>query len=413
MTIELIIIGDEILNGRTVDANLAWLAPWLFKRGLKLDYVSVVGDNPSDIVAAFETAWKRSTIILTSGGIGPTQDDLTKSMLAQFSGKSLIESAVAKAVIEDNYTRFGREWTPKTNSYHVIPEGFIATKNPNGLAPGLVFIDQGKAIMAAPGVPKEFAAMVEQVFFPLLADKGFNLIGDIAQVVIRTYGVPEEKIFGELCPNLWQQLEKFGKVSSLPHLTGVDILVTFEGQENHPLHEKQIKEIVNAGPIKQNVWQWGKLSLEEYIINQARKQGATIALAESCTGGLVASKLTDIAGSSDVFLGSAVTYANSAKEKFIGVSSKTLERFGAVSEEVALEMAIGAKKEFGSDFAISFSGIAGPGGGTEAKPVGLVCQGFASNEKTLSRHLNFRGDRVKLKERFAYSGLFWLLENLF
>src|SRR5690606_9678149 len=227
MAIELIIIGDEILNGRTVDANMAWLAPWLFRRGLNLKHVTIVGDTREEILQAYETAWQRSKIIFTSGGIGPTKDDLTKAMMAEFAGKKLSEDAKAKAVVEDNYSRFGRQWTPELNSYHVVPEDFIITKNPNGLAPGLVWIDQGKALLAAPGVPREFENMVEQIFMPLLEEKGFPVTGEIAQVVCRTYGVPEEKIFGELAPTLWGQLENFGKVSSLPHLTGVDIIVTF------------------------------------------------------------------------------------------------------------------------------------------------------------------------------------------
>lgn len=412
MAIELIIIGDEILSGRTVDANMAWLAPWLFRRGLNLKHVTVVGDSREEILKAYATAWQRSEIILTSGGIGPTKDDLTKSMMAEFSGKKLCESESARSVVEDNYARFGRQWTPETNSYHIVPEDFVITKNPNGLAPGLVWINDGKALLAAPGVPREFEAMVEQVFFPLLSSQGFSISGEIAQVAMRTYGVPEEKIFGELCPKLWSELERFGKVSSLPHLTGVDIIVTFSDTKKQAEIEAQIKSIVSSGALAPHVWQWGTLSLEEYILNRARSLGAKLAFAESCTGGLVASRFTDIAGSSDVILGSAVTYANSAKENILGVNTQTLKNFGAVSEEVAREMADGAIKTFGADFALSYSGIAGPGGGSKEKPVGLVCQGLATQKGVITRSLNFTGNRIKLKERFALSGMFWLLEQL-
>ncbi|MBH47305.1 MAG: hypothetical protein CME71_03950 [Halobacteriovorax sp.] len=243
MTIELIIIGDEILNGRTVDANLPWLAPWLFKQGLKLGNVSIVRDDQAQMLAALELAWSRSDIVLTSGGIGPTLDDLTKTVLAEFAGKKLQENKLARAIVENNYARLQRPWSPSTNGYHLIPEDFIATDNPGGLAPGLVWLNNNKALMAAPGVPKEFALMIEQVFFPLLKTKGFNVAGDQAQVIMRTYGVPEEKIFGELCPSLWQQLEAFGKVSSLPHLTGVDILVTFDEAKNKDKFQMKFKPL--------------------------------------------------------------------------------------------------------------------------------------------------------------------------
>lgn len=412
MNIELIIIGDEILNGRTIDANLAWLAPWLFRRGLKLTYASVVRDDHKAMLAALETAWARSQIVLTSGGIGPTLDDLTKSILAEFAGKQLVENQQARVVVEQNYTRLSRAWTPNTNGYHIIPQGFLATDNPSGFAPGLVWFEQGKALMAAPGVPREFQAMVDQVFFPLLSQHGFAVAGDTAQVIMRTHGMPEEKIFGELCPELWGNLEQYGKVSSLPHLTGVDILVTFEEQKRQHEIENEIRDLVQTTALSPYIWQWGALSLEEYILQKARANGVTLAFAESCTGGLVSSRLTDIAGSSDVILGSAVTYSNFAKEKFLGVKKSTLENFGAVSEEVAKEMALGALENFGADYAVSFSGIAGPGGGSELKPVGLVCQGLASKKQVQTRSLQFKGDRLKLKERFAFSGMFWLLEQL-
>ncbi|MFX3675643.1 MAG: nicotinamide-nucleotide amidohydrolase family protein [bacterium] len=412
MTIELIIIGDEILNGRTIDANLAWLAPWLFKQGLKLGNVSIVRDDQAQMLTALEFAWSRSNVVLTSGGIGPTLDDLTKTVLAEFADKKLQDNKLARSIVENNYARLQRPWSPSTNGYHLIPEDFLATDNPGGLAPGLVWFNDKKALMAAPGVPKEFALMIEHVFFPLLKENGFNVAGDQAQVIMRTYGVPEEKIFGELCPNLWQQLEAFGKVSSLPHLTGVDILVTFNGANNKNKFQSEIQTIVESSPLSGHVWQWGELSLEQLIVDRATQKGLTFCFAESCTGGLAASKITDIAGSSNVFLGSAVTYANHAKSELIGVSQTSLKSFGAVSEQVAQEMAQGALEKFGADLCISFSGIAGPGGGTELKPVGLVCQGFASKDKKQSRSLQFRGDRLKLKERFALSGLFWLLEQL-
>ncbi len=412
MTIELIIIGDEILSGRTQDANLAWFAPWLFKKGLSLSHVSIVKDDPEQILTAFKTAWQRSTIIITSGGIGPTLDDLTKTIMAEFAGKSLKEDATARQIVENNYQRIAREWTPQTNAYHLIPQDFIATDNPVGLAPGLVYLDEGKALMAAPGVPKEFSRMLEDVFFPLLDSKGFKLIGDQEQIVLRTYGVPEEKIFGELCPTLWQQLEVYGKVSSLPHITGVDILITFEDRSNSVRYLEEIKTIVESSAVAPHVWQWGQLSLEELIIERARSKGKTFCFAESCTGGLAASRITDIAGSSDVFLGSVVSYANSSKEKFLDVADEKIKKYGAVSEQVALAMAEAAREKFSADFCISFSGIAGPGGGTVEKPVGLICQALSTNSRNESRSLHFKGDRIKLKERFAMYGLFWLLKEL-
>ncbi|MBY0413818.1 MAG: competence/damage-inducible protein A, partial [Bdellovibrionales bacterium] len=225
LSVSMIVIGDEILNGRTSDLNGSWLSKYLFKKGLEFKSLRFIRDNTEEINAALVASMKDSDVVITSGGIGPTLDDKTKNTLAQFFNKKMTERSDVENIVLDNYARFGRTWTKATNHYHFFPDDFVATKNPRGLAPGIVHFSTGKKlIMAAPGVPREFTEMVEAEFFPLIKKYFNDRLEENFQTVIRTQGIPEEKIFFELCPNLWKELEAFGKVSSLPHTIGIDIV---------------------------------------------------------------------------------------------------------------------------------------------------------------------------------------------
>jgi nicotinamide-nucleotide amidase len=224
-------------------------------------------------------------------------------------------------------------------------------------------------------------------------------------------GVAEEKIFFELCPTLWSDLEKFGKVSSLPHTIGIDIVVSYHGDlSGHKKTEEEIKKLIQNSALATHVWQYGNRAVNEMVLELATALKSTFSFAESCTGGLVASKMTDLSGSSAVFMGGAVTYANEAKINLLGVKFETLENFGAVSIEVATEMAIGALQKFKTDYAVSISGIAGPTGGSIDKPVGTVVIGFATKNKSGARKFLFPGDRIRRKERFSDMALLTLLE---
>jgi nicotinamide-nucleotide amidase len=413
LSVSMIVIGDEILNGRTTDLNGSWLSKFLFKKGLTFKCLRFIHDDKEEIDKALSDSLLESDIVITSGGIGPTLDDKTKKTLATYFGKNILERSDVASIVTKNYQNFGRTWSPESNHYHYFPEDFMATNNPRGLAPGLAFFDEKtkKLILSGPGVPREFTAMVEQEFFPLIKKFMDNKISEFHQTVIRTMGVAEEKIFFELCPTLWSELEHFGKVSSLPHTIGIDIVVSYSGNESE--HEKksdQIKKHIEASALKKHVWQYGNRAINELVLEKAKALKKTFSLAESCTGGLTSSKITDLSGSSEVFMGAVVSYSNKSKDQLLGVDPLIINNHGAVSAQVATEMAKGARLKFNTDFAVSLTGIAGPSGGTEQKPDGIVVIGYASNELSGARVFHFPGDRIRRKERFSDMALLTLLE---
>jgi nicotinamide-nucleotide amidase len=413
LKVSMIVIGDEILNGRTADLNGSWLSKFLFKKGLEFKALRFIHDDIDEINNALIASMNESDIVITSGGIGPTIDDKTKNTLANFFQKKISERSDVAAIVTNNYSQFGRSWTPEQNHYHFFPDDFIATNNPRGLAPGIVYFEKtkNKLVMAGPGVPREFTEIVEKEFYPLIQKYFANRFQENHQSVIRTMGVAEEKIFFELCPTLWSDLEKFGKVSSLPHTIGIDIVVSYNGDlSGHKKTEEEIKKLIQNSALATHVWQYGNRAVNEMVLELATALKSTFSFAESCTGGLVASKMTDLSGSSAVFMGGAVTYANEAKINLLGVKFETLENFGAVSIEVATEMAIGALQKFKTDYAVSISGIAGPTGGSIDKPVGTVVIGFATKNKSGARKFLFPGDRIRRKERFSDMALLTLLE---
>lgn len=405
-----IIIGDELLSGKIQDLNLKWLADFLLPTGFKLNSSEVIGDEESQIIETLKNALAKNDAIIVTGGLGPTKDDKTKAVLAQFLGSQLEENQAAIELVTEHYKRFGKEWSKGHNGYHLIPSGVTPLKNPQGLAPGLMAEIEGKLIFCAPGVPREFQHMTSEVIYPLLSEKIATQSSELEIFNIRTFGIPEEKIFHEICPGLWEELEKFGSVSSLPQIMNVDITLRLTKDSELENKKVQIIEILKKTPIWKSVWQIGTTPLAAYIIEKAKEKNLTISFAESCTGGLTASNLTDISGSSSVFLGSVVCYANEVKTGLLGVKEKTLKDHGAVSAQTAFEMAEGARQSMKSDIAISFTGIAGPGGGSVEKPVGTVGIGWSTKNKTDSKLYQFHGDRLKLKERFMTKGLFKLLQ---
>ncbi|WP_372654988.1 nicotinamide-nucleotide amidohydrolase family protein [Halobacteriovorax sp.] len=410
MNCALLIIGDELLAGRTRDLNGHWLSKYLPSVGLKLKQIKIINDHEAEIKASIVELYETVDIIITSGGLGPTKDDITKNILAKHFQKDLIFDDKSIELIKSLYAKFDKEWTPSKNAYHYYPRDFELLNNLNGYAPGLLYTSKGKTILSAPGVPREFKSMVENTFVPKLkeiySDDSFQ-VTDLFS--IRTRGVPEEIIFGELCPTLWEDLSEIAKVSSLPNLLGIDIVLYFN-QADKDITISKAKAIIESSALKEHVWQYGNLELEELIVKEATEKKLTIGFAESCTGGLTSSKITDISGSSQIFYGSIVSYANSVKTNLLKVNANTLENFGAVSVECAKEMALGARNALECDIAISYTGIAGPGGATPTKPVGTVGIGWATKSENSSTLLYHKGDRLGLKERFSRSGLFKLLE---
>lgn len=411
MKLDLILIGSELLNGKIRDLNTLELAKMTQAMGHELRKVHIIADNESDLSQSLLEAEKESDLIITSGGLGPTKDDITKQILANFFKKTIKENQEAKEVTLKQFSKTNREYIEEQFHYHKIPEGFYAIYNHLGYAPGLKYeFKKDKFIFSLPGVPSEFSHMLQDHIAPLL-----NQESKVTEhLIYKTWKIPESKIFLELCPNLWNDLENFGEVSSLPHFFGVDIGIKITAESDLEIQKKknEIHKLIHQSKIQEYIWHIGPQTLEEIIIKEASEKKITFGFAESCTGGLCASKITDISGSSAVFWGSVVSYANEVKMKSLNVKETTLKEHGAVSKQTALEMAMGAKNHLGVDIAVTTTGIAGPGGATKNKPVGTVGIGVSSKNGNSSDLFYFNGNRESLKQRFCKKALMTLLEEI-
>lgn len=416
MKTSIIIIGNEILNGRTRDANGHFLANWLKDQGFTNQQMIVVPDDPTAVENALKMSWKNSDLIITTGGLGPTLDDVTKDILSKYFKAELEESEQAKNFTIDHYRRINREWNPELNHYNIIPKGFNAVFNPAGLAPGLLYYSNNKLLLCAPGVPRELQAMAKKSW-PEMINQFFpkNDAKKVESIVLRTKGINEEKMFSQV-PELWSEMKKYGSPSSLPQVMGIDLVITID-QKNREKKEdylKRFQKFINQSSLKSYVWQWGDESLPSFVLQKAREKGLTLGLAESCTGGLLGKQITDIPGCSDVFIGSVVSYHNNAKQSVLGVTQEMLEQYGAVSSETAQAMAKGVFKILHCDLGFSITGIAGPGGGTEEKPVGTVHMAVATKNGTIEKPFKFQfyGDRSLVRSRFAHQAMFLILDAI-
>lgn len=404
-----IIIGDELLNAKINDLNLQILAKQIYPLGFDFRKCTVLGDKFDQVIKEIQNQAKENDFLIITGGLGPTKDDLTKSIVAQTIGAKLEENEEALALAIEQYQRFGREYNKESGQYHMLPSGTTPLANPTGMAPGIHGKIGNCQFFCTPGVPRECEAMIRESVLPIIKGQA----GEAHELfVARTHSIPEETIFFKLCPGLWERLEKYGKVSSLPIISGVDITINLKEEFHNEEARAEIRAIIESTPLKDNIWTYGLRSIEEVIVEEATAKNLTIGFAESCTGGLASSTITDVSGSSNIFLGSVVSYANSVKENIIHVSNETLKEFGAVSIQTAKEMALGARKSLAVDIAISFTGIAGPGGGTTEKPVGTVCIGVATKDSASSERYEFRGNRKRLKNKFCQQGLILLLNAI-
>lgn len=413
MRFGLLLIGDELLDGKTSDANTKTLGSFLSEKGHKLAHALFCHDDLDAISKSLGVLYQNlgCDVVITSGGLGPTPDDKTKMALAQYFKRDLVEREDVAQLVGEQYRAFGREWNRTTNSYHIFPKNFETLKNPVGLAPGLFYLQQGRAIACAPGVPREFKEMLNASILPKLEANFSFLRKKGERLCVCTFGVPEEKIFFELAPTLWRDISEFAEVASYPRPMGVDIVV--RKSENSPDDWKnKAQKIIENSAVAPHIWQIGELELPQYLFLLLKEKNLTIALAESCTGGLAASLITDISGSSKVFKGSYVTYDNELKVSALGVKIETLKSHGAVSTEIAREMSQGTYEKSNVDLALAFTGIAGPDGGSVEKPVGTVAISVTSKFGTHAELFQFKGNREILKLRFALRGFHMVRELL-
>lgn len=389
---EIIAIGDELLYGQIMDTNSHWISQELDLVGVKVVRKTTVGDNRNDILDAFSKAEKRADLVLITGGLGPTQDDLTKPLLAEFFECAIQEVPEAVAAITQFFKRRGREMTPLNVLQGHLPACCEYVPNEVGTAPGMWFERNGTYWMSMPGVPHEMKKLMKDFVLPRLPQI-FEL-PVIYHKVIKTAGIGESWL-ADLIKDWENALPENIKLAYLPSLGHVKLRLTGFGTNLEQIQnaiEKQISLVLPT--IQKYVYGYNDERLETAIGKLLKEKGKTLALAESCSGGYITHLITTVPGSSNYLQGAVVPYHNEFKEKILGVKKETLESVGAVSEETVEQMSQGVRKLFGADFGLASSGIAGPDGGSAEKPVGTVWIACAGEGFTETKKLQLTQDRM-------------------
>ncbi len=389
---EIIAIGDELLYGQIMDTNSHWISQELDLIGVKVVRKTTVGDNRNDILAAFAEAERRANIILITGGLGPTQDDLTKPLLAEYFGCEIIEFPEAVEAVSSYFRKRGREMTPLNILQGHLPSCCTYIPNEVGTAPGMWFEKNRTFWMSMPGVPHEMKKLMKDFVIPKLPQI-FDL-PVIYHKMLKTAGIGESWL-ADLIEDWENNLPEHIRLAYLPSLGHVKLRLTAFGKDKIALASEVEAQIQRVMPlIEKYVYGFNEETLETAIGKLLKNQGKTLALAESCTGGYISHVITTVPGSSSYLQGAVVPYHNELKEKILGVKKETLLSHGAVSEETIREMAEGVRKLFGSDFGMASSGIAGPDGGSEDKPVGTVWIACAGEGFVETRKLQLTQDRM-------------------
>ncbi len=389
---ELLTIGDEILYGQIVDTNSQWMSIELDKVGIKVIRKTTVGDVESEILTAFAEAENRADIILITGGLGPTSDDLTKPLLAKYFNCGLVINEEALREVTEFFKSRGRELTEINRQQAALPTACEKITNPNGTAPGMWFNKNGKIFMSMPGVPHEMKKMMTDSVIPKLKET-FNT-PVIYHRVIRTIGLGESYLAEKISD--WEKaLPDHIKLAYLPSLGEVKLRLTSFGNSSEQM-ESEVSELTDKLKllIGQFIFGYGDDPIEVVIGKTLREKKLTLSVAESCTGGYLSHLITSVPGSSDYFLGSMIPYAYEIKMRQLGVKPETLEKYGAVSEPTISEMASVVRARFNSDIGVATSGIAGPGGATPDKPVGTVWIAYSDKHQTVTKKLQLSKDRA-------------------
>lgn len=403
MTAELISVGTELLLGNIVNTNAAFLAQECAKLGLSVYYQTTVGDNPGRLKAAVEEALGRSDVVILSGGLGPTQDDLTKEITAEAFGMKLTEDAHTRERIQAYFDARGTEKIAENNwKQAMVPEGAIVVDNDNGTAPGLILEKDGKTAILLPGPPGELIPMFRKDIYPWLHQRQPETI---VSEMVKLCGIGESSAEMMIADLIAAQSNP--TIATYAKTGEVHLRVTARAED-----EDTAKRMM-APVLKELKVRFGNhiytmeehVTLEDAVVGLLQEQGLTVTTVESCTGGLIAGRLVNVPGVSEVFKQGFVTYSNKAKRKLVGVKKTTLREFGAVSDKTAREMARGAVLVTGADAAVAVTGIAGPDGGTEEKPVGLVYIAAAVRGQTYVQECHFTGSRAKIRESTVAAAL--------
>lgn len=410
---EILCVGTELLIGEVVNTNATFLSTKLAELGISVYHQSVVGDNPERLKKALEEAAERADLIITSGGLGPTYDDLTKETIADVFGRKLVMNEEILHSIETYFSETGRIMTDNNRKQAMIPDGGIIFKNNYGTAPAAGIEDEktGTTVIMLPGPPRELEPLFSEEVMPYLEKRSGQVIFSRS---IHIFGMGEAHVENILKPIMESAVNP--SVAPYCGYGEVRLRVTARAgnKEKARIMCDELIEKISATEVGNVIYGIDCGTLERATVEYCIKACKTIATAESCTGGLIAKRLTDIPGSSAVFIGSCVTYSNEAKMKLVGVRKETLDKYHAVSAETAIEMARGVREVLGSDIGISTTGIAGPDGGTIEKPVGTVYVGISTEkeDKAVLLTLSPRHERTYIRVLAASNALSIALRTL-
>ena len=410
--VEVLAIGNELLLGETVDTNTPWIAKRLADEGIRIVRTTTVGDDEPAIRDGLEAALRRSRVVLCTGGLGPTRDDVTRDAVAALYGRAQHIDEGWLSVLRQRYAKRGIPMPEVNLVQALLPEGAMLLDNATGTAPGIAIDDESLGLsILMPGVPAEMRGLMEAHVVPLLRGR-MRGAGRVESRLLRTAGVSEASL-AERIDDIAQELAPL-TLAFLPQSASVDLRLTCAGDvaDPAPLFERALLRLRER--LASDVYADDDTDLAVVVGRLLRADGLTLALAESCTGGLVSTRMSNEPGASDFLIAGFVTYHNSAKREFLGVTAETLAMHGAVSERCAREMAVGARTAAGTDVAIAITGIAGPGGGSEDKPVGTVWYAVSlkpdlaqrlGREPMTTRRFVHPGDRTDIRERAAQTAL--------
>lgn len=410
MKAEIITIGDEILIGQTIDTNSAWVGAELSRAGFDVHRRTSVHDNHSDIITALGNVDRRSDVVIITGGLGPTSDDITKPALCEFFNTRLVTNTEVLGMIEEMFRRRGYPMNENNRRQADVPESCMILKNRAGTAPGMWFEEEGIIFISLPGVPAEMKHIMTEHVLPLLKKRFTSQV--IIHRTIMTYGTFEAKL-AETLAGFEAALPGEIKLAYLPSYGVIKLRLTATGRNGDMLAasiEEQVKKL--HGIIHDLIFSDNEETLEMVAGRLLKASDKSVSTAESCTGGRIASLITSVPGSSSYFNGSVVAYNNNVKTTLLGVPENLITEKGAVSREVVECMAKGARRLLNTDFAVATSGIAGPDGGTPDKPVGTIWTAVASERGTSAEKHLYTGDRSANIERFSVAALNLLIRHI-
>ncbi|GAA4304888.1 competence/damage-inducible protein A [Nibribacter koreensis] len=407
---EIITIGDELLYGQVVDTNSAWMGEKLGKIGIKVKQITSISDSPEAIEEALDTAKLRAHVILMTGGLGPTKDDLTKHTLTKYFKTHLQLHQPSLDNVVAIFKKYNRPLTVTNQQQAYLPASCTPILNTLGTAPGMLFEEEGHIIVSMPGVPFEMKGMMTNHILPHL--QAHFQLPEINHKVIQTIGLGESFLADTISD--WEDsLPTNLKLAYLPNLSGVRLRLTGVYNGIDDLEDQMMREVGKLSDlIPDYIYGYGEISLEETVGMLLNGRNYTISTAESCTGGLIGHKLTSVPGSSMYYKGGIIAYDNYVKINELGVEQDILDKYGAVSGEVVRQMAEGVRRKMGTDVGIATSGIAGPGGGTPDKPVGTIWIAYADATQTIAKKLNYNKSRLLNIEYTALQALNLIRQSL-